>query len=517
MMFAKINRDCTPARTKAALDGYIKCEQSVRDFDKLRTPRMYEEFAKMSTMLYGNVFTKIDHKVYYDGVIPKHGPGSTADHISGNQKYDQVEWTERLEEVFPAAEYLLPNWRFLPDLDRLTWLEPGAERPVRVVTVPKTLKTPRIIAIEPVCMQYMQQGLMDLFVKGIERDDILSSFIGFTDQTPNQRMAMMGSMTGSLATLDLSEASDRVSNQLVRRLFNNHGTLARMVDATRSRKADLGENGGVIRLAKFASMGSALCFPVEAMVFLTLIFMGIQDGLSKPLTRQDIESFKGKVRVYGDDMIVPVEYVLPVMRRLETFGFKVNADKSFWTGKFRESCGKDYYAGEDVTVTRVRRDFPSSLRDAQEVISLVSLRNQLYQRGLWQTVKWLDKEIETLIPFPAVNHEWTGNGYSKTSPALGKHSFLGIESQRMCASLHRPLVKAAVTRTVTPPSKLEGVGALMKFFLKSWSFETIDETIRDTLPDWLKNAPRPFVDKKHYERYGRPDTVGIKIRWAPAS
>jgi len=211
------------------------------------------------------------------------------------------------------------------------------------------------------------------------------------DQTPNQRLAREGSLTGALATLDLSEASDRVSNQLVRTMLEDYPHLHWAVDASRSRKADV-PGHGVIRLAKFASMGSALCFPFEAMVFLTLIFLGIERESSTLLTRRKLERYVGKVRVYGDDIICPVDSVDSVVSVLTLFGAKVNTGKSFWTGRFRESCGKEYYAGEDISIVRVRREFPTSPKDAARVMSIISLRNQFYKTGLWATVNcWMKR------------------------------------------------------------------------------------------------------------------------------
>jgi hypothetical protein len=486
LMFGKIALECSDERVKAAVEGYIECEKQVKVSDKLRSPESYMEFHRMSILLWADILSQVDEDIYYERILPKHGPGATADRLKGNQKYVQAEWTDRLEQVFPAAKFLLPNWKYLPDLDRINWLEPGAERPVRVITVPKTLKTPRIIAIEPACMQYAQQGILESLVGAIERDDLLSKLVGFSDQLPNQQLAQKGSLDGSLATLDLSEASDRVSNQLVRTMLRNHPNMLEAVDATRSRKADV-PGHGVIRLAKFASMGSALCFPIEAMVFLTLLFLGIQDELNRPLTRKDIKSFVGRVRVYGDDIIIPVEYVRSAVNRLQSFGFKVNVNKSFWNGNFRESCGKDYYGGHDVSVVRVRQMIPAQRSNAPEIISTVSLRNQLYKVGLWRTVKWLDEQIEAVIPFPAV---------LPTSPVLGRHSFLGYETEKTSPTLHSPLVRGAVVSSIAPKSNLDGYGALLKFF--------------------LKRGEEPFQQKDHLERYGRPDRVNIIIRWASA-
>jgi len=294
---------------------------------------------------------------------------------------------------------------------------------------------------------------------------------------------MRASIDGSLATLDLSEASDRVSNQHVRAMLRSHPHIAGAVDACRSRKADV-PGYGVKRLAKFASMGSALCFPFEAMVFLTVVMLGIQNALNRPLTLKDIKSLKGQVRIYGDDIIVPVEYVNHVIDSLGTFGFLVNSDKSFWTGKFRESCGKEYYDGHDVTIVRCRQLLPSSRGHVQEIEATVAMRNLFYKRGFWPTCRFLDSLIEEFIPFPAV---------AETSPGLGKLSALGYETHRTHPDYQSPLVKAAVSYHKLPNDNLEGDGALLKFF--------------------LKRSELPFADRKHLERAGRPVAVGIKHRW----
>jgi hypothetical protein len=417
-----------------------------------------------------------DHK-------PRHGPGKTADRSTGNGKYDNGTWYTRLEEHFPSGDFRISSYNFSEVLQGVTYLEPGDEIPVKVVSVPKTLKTPRIIAIEPTCVQYVQQSLMDLFVSEIEKDDLLQGSIGFTDQVPNQELARRGSIDRSLATIDLSEASDRVSNQLVLRMLKNFPTLSGAVQACRSVTADI-PGHGIHSLSKFASMGSALCFPIEAMVFLTIICCGYEQTLNRYLTKNDLLSFLKKVRVYGDDIIIPVEYVRSVVDDLEAFGFKVNSKKSFWTGEFRESCGKDYYAGSDVSVTYCRRGFPSQQSDVLEMLSAYSFRNQLYKAGLWQTAEAMDDMLRGLAPLPVV---------LETSPILGRHSFLGYETQKMHKTLHGPLVKGLVVKAVSQKSPISGEGALMKFF--------------------LKRGEQPFFDVKHLERYGRPESVDIKIRW----
>jgi len=516
LMFGKILLPCSKEREQKAMQNFVKCEQDVRQLDMDLSEKDIAEFQRMSSLLYRDLFTEVDADVYYGELLPKHGPGATADRLTSNGKYELRSWTRRLEEVFPSKDYLIPNERYYCSLDEVDILEPGAEIPVKVVSVPKTLKTPRIIAIEPTCMQYTQQALLRAFLIRFYQNDILRELIGFDDQAPNQGLACQGSLDKRTATLDLSDASDRVSNQLVRAMLRPWPNLDRAVDACRSRRAEV-PGHGVVRLAKFASMGSALCFPIEAMVFTTLIFLGIQRSLNVSLTRKDVKSFAGSVRVYGDDLIVPVDHVQSVVQTLEHFGARVGLDKSFWNGNFRESCGKEYFMGQDVSIVRVRQVLPHTTADATEVIATVSLRNQLYQSGYWQTCSWLDKRLEKVLKhFPVVLPD---------SSVLGRVSFLGYQSERTHPSLHSPLVRGYVVEAKAPSDKLGGTGALLKCLLKletggsltGWSGYTPDvpcyrpSGIREDATPWA--LPPMGQDAQHLERSGRPKRVGIKLGW----
>jgi len=508
LMFGKVDLPCSEYRKGLARRSFVETERQVKERDALRSDSLVEEFREISRLLWSDVLTHVDQAVYNNSLTPKHGPGATGERIKGNLKYAHTGWTERLEEIFPAGEFLLPNWRHFDVFNRVTWAEPGTELPVRVIDVPKSHKTPRLIAIEPVAMQYSQQAIAECLVGTIESTRVgwamdfhnpwitdykvrvhnpMRWFVGFEHQEPNQLLAQEGSVTGALATLDLSEASDRVSYLLVRSMLEKHPWLAQAVDATRSSRASV-PGYGVIPLAKFASMGSALCFPVEAMVFTSIVFLGIQDSLSRRLTLRDVYRLKGQVRVYGDDIVVPTSAVSHVIARLEAYGLKVNEHKSFWTGQFRESCGKEYFAGEDVTVSRVRRVFPGSRADVNEIVSLVSLRNQLMAGGWRQTsLAYLDPIIEKLLNgnYPVVGPD---------SPVLGRHMPSGFyEIQRMCSRLHRPLVKGYVVVSKPPLSEIDGSAALLKWF--------------------LKRGDEPFADRDHLRRQGRPEQSTLKLGW----
>jgi len=487
----------TPRRERRAMLEYVQCEQDVKVSDNLLDPDYMSDFKRMSDMLFGDLFAKVDRDVYWGRLIPKHGPGAVADKLSSNGKWNLRTWPARLQEVIPAGEFLIPNQSFKTELDQeLDILEPGAEVPVKVITVPKTLKSPRIIAVEPAAMQYAQQSLLRSILDSFKEDGFLSRVIGFDDQIPNREMARSGSLSGELATLDLSEASDRVSNQHVLAMFEGYPHLSAAIQSTRSRKADV-PGHGVLRLAKYASMGSALCFPVEAMVFLTVIFLGIERELSAPLSRETlIKRFSEQVRVFGDDLIVPRDHVLSVCDALSDFGHKVNISKSYWIGRFRESCGREYYDGQDVSIVKVRQCLPTRRQDASGVIAAVEFRNQAYWAGLWQTARWMDSFIRDVIHyFPNV---------APTSPLLGRESALGYEFQTLSRNTHSPLTKGYFVRAKSPIDKLDGTGALLKCLVRNGES-------RFALSVKPRHSVLPNADETHLERSGRPETVNIKL------
>ncbi len=498
LLFKKMHLPCDEDRVASALWQYVKtdAEVGVRE-DAYVGTALQGRFRQMSSLLFSDVFAKLDADVYYNSLIPKHGPGSTADGLTGNGKFYQREWTDRLEAILPYGEYCLPSWRYYSRLDDVHFRSPGDERPVRVITVPKTQETPRLIAIEPTAMQYSQQALMQPLVRYIEADKLLGAVIGFRDQVPNQQLARKGSEYGTLATLDLSEASDRVSYQHVMDLFHRFPFVREAVDACRSQRASVPafwyHPETVMPLRKFASMGSALTFPFEAMVFTTVIALALQQeafeqGVSSPLTRESIAALLSGVRVYGDDIIVPTRHVAAVIHYLELFGFKVNVHKSFWEGKFRESCGKEYYDGVDVSISRVRQLLPASRRDVAQIVSTVSLRNQLWVAGFYKTCEHLDSLIKQVIPvYPVVGP------YSAVLGRLSNEEFPDRDSWD--EDLQIPLVKgfAVVSRSPVNPAVEEA--ALLKWF--------------------LKEGEKPFEDEDHLLRSGRPRSVSLKVGMYP--
>lgn len=103
-------------------------------------------------------------------------------------------------------------------------------------------------------------------------------------------------------------------------------------------------DGELHALKKFASMGSALCFPIEAIVFY---------AIARTVTPN--------VWVYGDDIIVPGKDYFAVIDALVEYGLQVNVDKSLHHGFFRESCGGDYYKGHLINPIRLKSLTPLSI------------------------------------------------------------------------------------------------------------------------------------------------------------
>ncbi len=496
LMFKKVLLECSEERTKAAFRGYIQTENELEQAEAALSERDRKDFLAMSRLIwsdwdlqYSRLRALEDNLVNFRHV-PKHGPGATAERISGNRKYDLLRWHTRLEPNFPVDLFGVCRPDLAHDgLASVQFVDPDAEQPVRVITVPKTLKTPRIIGIEPVCMQYTQQSLLELLVHSVETHRFSAGSVNFTSQNVNRELARISSEgILSLATLDLSEASDRVSCSLVYDMLDGLPNLREAVMSCRSTRADI-PGYGVKVISKFASMGSALCFPIESMFFYTLIQLAMHRAQNVRPSSASVLRFKEGVRVYGDDLIVPVDMVESVIKILKTYGLKVNESKSFWNGKFRESCGMDAYDGQCVTPTYVRRLPPSDRQCAHEIVSWTDLSNQLYKRGYWRAAEYCRRVVESALkrklPF-----------LGSLSAGLGLHTFKEwVQSDGWCQKLQRFVVSAAIFTSKPRPSELDGYGALLKHFLR-----------RSELPN---------EDKEHLKRAGRPLHAHIKVRRVP--
>jgi len=91
------------------------------------------------------------------------------------------------------------------------------------------------------------------------------------------------------------------------------------------------------------------------------------------------------IDIYGDDIIVPVEYADVVVNYLESYALKVNVNKSFRNSHFRESCGADYYNGTAVNPVYARTVPSDDSRHwgPEDVMSWTATADLFYLRGKW--------------------------------------------------------------------------------------------------------------------------------------
>jgi hypothetical protein len=320
-------------------------------------------------------------------IYPRHGPGSVATRQQLWSKYVWSNISSRITDLYPADAYFYASLGHVCD-DLSAFNAVGSEDlSARVLLVPKDSRGPRLISCEPVDFQWIQQGLGRAIVQLVERHPLTKENVRFTDQEPNRNAALAGSATGKYATLDLNEASDRVSLDLVRLLFPEY--LYRYLEACRSVSTEL-PSGKVIKLKKFAPMGSSLCFPILALTTWAILAASAPDAHTRE-----------RVYVYGDDVIVPTAFAVNAIEQLESFGLKVNRDKSCISGLFRESCGMDAFKGNDVTPVRLRTVW-SSHRSPDVYTSWIAYANSFWNRRYYSVYNLIvDRLLSIYGPIPS--------------------------------------------------------------------------------------------------------------------
>lgn len=201
----------------------------------------------------------------------------------------------------------------------------------RFTTVPKDCTKDRGIAVEPSINLFYQLGYGRVLRGRLRRVGLDLT----NGQDVHRRVACKASQDGSFSTIDLSNASDTVCTNLVKLVLPPLWFDA--LNELRSQKTLF--KGRWHTLDKFSSMGNGFTFELETLVFLCLILAIRPDSSLEP----------GKdVYVYGDDIIVPSERSKEVVSALRFCGLTPNMKKTFVSGPFRESCGGDYFLGEDV-------------------------------------------------------------------------------------------------------------------------------------------------------------------------
>lgn len=305
------------------------------------------------------------------------GPGSDLTHTvdegdTPSKLCSMSSYPWLLNEVLWLNNHTMMREVWHPSLDRV--VDVGPERPfpnfpddgqirlfdhAKYSTVPKSITEDRSIEIGPTVPGLLQQAY-----DGFLRRRLKEGWgVDLRNQLPNKELARVGSILGecpnSPCTIDLSSASDTIAFGLVALClppawFN---TLKRY-----RAKSIVLPDGTIHSLEKFSSMGNALTFSLQ-----TLIFSAVVRSVLR------LRGWEGsRWRCYGDDIIVPRRAYDEVCRRLTVLGFVINETKSFANGHFRESCGGDYLHGIDIRPFYIKKPI-QTVADLYKYLNLLQV------------------------------------------------------------------------------------------------------------------------------------------------
>lgn len=279
----------------------------------------------------------------------------------------------------------------------------------RLAFVPKTREISRVTCTEPSLNMFYQLGF------GAVLSRRLASVFKIEETQPywNRQLARAGSRRGHLATIDLSSASDSMSLGMLRAILpSDFMSWLEMLRSPRCRLPD----GTDIELHMVSTMGNGFTFQLETMLFACVV-SAVYRQLGIPLvcrgyvTNDPREAEARRVdsnfAVWGDDIICETSAARRVIRCLELLGFEVNAEKSFIdpNDPFRESCGYDFYAGEDVRGVYVR-----TLKEVSSRFALINRLNRWSASqgvSLRRTVQLL-LETVPVLPVPRSDNDDAG-------------------------------------------------------------------------------------------------------------
>jgi hypothetical protein len=301
--------------------------------------------------------------------------------------------------------------------------------------VPKTSDISRTICTEPTLNMLFQKGLgrfIEAFLRRKFNIDLS------TQPLINRRLAKLGSFSGSYGTIDLESASDSISMQFCREFIPRE--LFSWLNLCRSPIVTL-PGGKQIELDMISSMGNGFTFPLQTLIFATIVAtcyhlkgIPLKDGRSSP---------DRNFSVFGDDIIVRSDCYDAVIHALSLFGFRVNNDKSFNSGHFRESCGEDYYRGHNVRGVYLRRlDTPADVYSAINRLVRWSANSGVYLTSL---IRALRSKVKYLpIPFCDGDAEGIKVPLELALPYIGRnrdyqsYSYVALQSETFQIKLPQP-------------------------------------------------------------------------------
>lgn len=387
LLDSKLIKEPSAQQREAAISGFLQRQERL---SKLRLDRTHPVLQRAQVLL-GRVLKRLD----LSRITPGHGPGVVAEGFNPIERWDFRSWPARAERWYPFNVYGSQSFIALSALGPPVMVKNSV---TKCALVPKDYKGPRLISAESAATQYLQQGQMKLIMEYVDNHPLLARSIRFRDQTHNQRMCQ-GAFDRGQVTLDLSDASDLVSAPLVWYLLAKVPKLRSQLFATRSQYICI--KGSRHRLYSFSPMGSAVCFPVETLIFwaLTLASVRFVQHHTKgefPLP-SEIET-AAAVAVFGDDIIFPDYAMATVFGTLASVGCVVNTSKTCFATPFRESCGSEWFNGTDITIIRNKRYNYAASTELVNYPVLCDLQRKFFLRGLYTTAALLRQWVQEINP-----------------------------------------------------------------------------------------------------------------------
>lgn len=210
---------------------------------------------------------------------------------------------------------------------------------IKATAVPKSYKSARIVFPDTTIGGYLSRGLGDMIREALEKGTSIDLAL---QQELHRKWAQEASVTGQSATIDMKKASDSYVRRHMEYLMPED--WLRALDAVRVEDYEV--DGVYRRFKSFMLMGSGHTFPLQ-----TLLFYSLAEAT------RILMKVRGRVSVYGDDIIIPTRMAPGFVGTMTELGFKINSEKSFLDKHdpdmpsmtlFRESCGGDFKGGVDV-------------------------------------------------------------------------------------------------------------------------------------------------------------------------
>lgn len=427
---------------------------------------------------------------------PRPGPGATNTPTELHERFRPNMGYHLINGVFKHEEWFNPlnahpqssRWDLRVWPKRRAFVKKRFAPTARLKFVNKTYSKARSICIEELEVQWLQQGIRQAMYQRCETHPLTRGYVNFTDQSLNAALALLSSADRKHATIDMSEASDRVLRVLVGRLFKRNPHMLKGLMILSTKRIELPREPGIpgiLMCKKYAPMGSALCFPVMGLVHWALI---------KSLALNALPKLEVPVWVYGDDIIVPTYLYEVVTRYLPMFGMKINKSKSFANSHFRESCGMHAFKGVDITPTMFKNIVKFPPRN-EDLVSALENEAALFKKGFLKTASFVRSQILHFRQFGAKYFPTV----ESDSPILGWIREKG-EAQ--------PGVRLPARWNSEPPMLLRKYKVLEPRLEKSPLLNDVDGYLRWHL---LKNC-----DNARYVG-GSSQGLQVRTRWMPDS